>query len=120
MEDEISEIHQRLDNTIYELEAICGLDRIVSSNAPIMDSVMVLGRRIATTSIAPLFTRFNTEVGPLEALPSRFRVPFPTMEDFKFSILNYRHEPEPHPQPPSRMIEEQVPLEDTDEYDDDF
>ena len=115
-------IHESLDKSIYELETLCGLDSNVSSGPPDFDSVMILGRRLAPVTLPPLFSRFNTEVGPLETLPARFRVPFPTMEEFKFSILNHRHENEvraPAKQEPPQPTPKPFPSQ-TDEYEDDF
>jgi hypothetical protein len=52
--------------------------------------------------------RFNGESGPLEPLPSRYHIPFPTLEDLRFSVLNF-----PGPNPALKKLEE-------DEYADEF
>ena len=114
--DEVLRVQERLDQIIYELETLQTVNDNIICESPSLDSVILLARRLAPTSVPPTFLRFNTEVGPLEAMPNRFRVPFPTVEDFKFSILNHRVdlprsvEPVAHP----------VPTTTGDEYADDF
>jgi hypothetical protein len=118
---EVVEIRQTLDRIIYELESICALDSTFASGPPDLDSVMLLSRRLAPNTIAPLFSRFNPEVGPLEALPARYRLPFPTIEDFKFSILNHRTEQPVNLAPKEISTVQETPVvEEPDEYDDDF
>ena len=69
-----------------------------------------------------MFVRFNAESGPLEAMPARFHVPFPTIEDFRFSILNvatphaFRSAPPP---PPVKEVVMKLQT-DQDDYADDF
>ena len=118
MEPSIEEVHEQLSQAIYELEALCSLDRELQLDGPSIEAALVLGRRIAPTTIPPLFVRFNTEVGPLEPMPSRFRVPFPTMEDFKFSVLNVPASLVPKPVVPVTL--EPQPKQVEDEYADDF
>jgi hypothetical protein len=118
MEASIEEVHEQLSQAIYELEALCCLDRELQLDGPAIEAALVLGRRIAPTTIPPLFVRFNTEVGPLEPMPSRFRVPFPTMEDFKFSVLNFPASAVPKPVVAVNLAPQPKPVED--EYADDF
>ena len=117
---QVSEVHQQLCEVIYELEALCGVDSATSSqDPPSIESVILLGRKIAPTTISPTFIRFNSEVGPLEPMPSRFRVPFPTMEDFKFSVLNYQRPIDTTVQPAPVSVND-GPKKIDDEYADDF
>ena len=117
--EEVLGVQERLDQIIYELETLQTVDQSITGDIPSLDAVVLLGRRIAATTIPPTFLRFNTEVGPLEAIPSRFRVPFPTVQDFKFSVLNHRVV---LPAPPAVVPQSQsvAPTAPGDEYADDF
>lgn len=85
---QMQDLHERITRHIYGYQHLVNTDG--SFDGPPIESVLVLARRIASASVAPTFVRFNTESGPLEALPARFRVPFPTIEDMRFSILNVK------------------------------
>lgn len=89
----ISEANEKLTNVISELEAILSLDIQLSCDAPSEESVLTLSRRLTPSTIPPLFLRFNGESGPLEALPARFHVPFPTLEELRYSVLNSQPAP---------------------------
>jgi hypothetical protein len=117
---QVNEVHKQLCQVIYELENLCALDSATSSqDPPSIEAAILLGRKIAPTTISPTFIRFNSEVGPLEPMPSRFRVPFPTMEDFKFSVLNFQRPIEASVQAvPERVTD--GPKKVDDEYADDF
>ena len=105
---------------IYESESLCALDSATSSqDPPCIEAAILLGRKIAPTTTSPTFIRFNSEVGPLEPMPSRFRVPFPTMEDFKFSVLNFQRPIEASVQPVPVSVTN-GPKKVDDEYADDF
>lgn len=56
----------------------------------LVENVLILARRLGTTTFPPTFARFGTESGPLDPLPDRSRVPFPTIDDMRFSILNVK------------------------------
>lgn len=70
-------------------------------------AVITLGRRLGNCTVPPLFVAFNTESGPLEAMPQRFRVPFPTADNFRASVLQ-------------RQISLQLQSPPEEEYADDF
>ena len=119
----IIEANQRLTEAIYKLENLCVIDDSCnnSENHPSLDSVIILGRKLSPSTIPPMFIKFNSESGPLEPMPSRFHVPFPTIEDMRFSILNVK-------QPAFTIPAVTVPLvaavplkmEEDEEYADDF
>lgn len=120
---ELSQARQQLNQVIYELEALCAPSH-VSNDAPGIDAALILGRRIAPSTVPPLFLRFNGESGPMEPMPARFHVPFPTLEDFRYSVLNVQRSVVLPPQPvaiaPVRQTS-RIPLPpDEDEYADDF
>jgi hypothetical protein len=83
--EELIEANDRLRSLIYTLDNLSIADELPG---PEPSAVTSLGRRIASSSIPPTFIRFNTESGPLEPLPNQFQVPFPTLENFKGSLLN--------------------------------
>lgn len=85
MEELVGE-NDRLRDLIYTLDKLSQPDELLPGPEPF--SVTSIGRRIAPSTIPPTFIRFNTESGPLEPLPQLFQVPFPTMENFKGSLLN--------------------------------
>lgn len=85
---DIIRVHDTLNQLLSELDIVSILDEFNSAGSPSIESVQVLSRRLAPTSHAPTFIRFNPDSGPLEAFPERFRVPFPTMEDLRFSFMN--------------------------------
>jgi hypothetical protein len=108
-----SEIHNELHQVIYELETLTCME-LTTNECPSVSSLLLLGRRLAPSTIPPLFLRFNGDSGPLEALPGRMHVPFPTVEDLRFSILNLRPTIKMVVQPPPPAEKEE------DEYADDF
>jgi hypothetical protein len=115
---EVATVHDKLDRVIFELEALTALDRSVSNASPEIDSVMILGRRIGPTTVSPTFVRFSSDVGPLEPLPQRFRVPFPTIDDFRLSVVNHSIH-----LPSATMLKsatQQTVIHARDEYADDF
>jgi hypothetical protein len=142
--EELIEANDRLRSLIYTLDNLSIADELPG---PEPFAVSSLGRRIASSSIPPTFIRFNTESGPLEPLPNQFQVPFPTMENFKGSLLNSKisanrliaasrpqntsitHQPYSQPLKPPESSEGQLtrPIEskvnqsaEDDEYADDF
>lgn len=89
MSQALSEANESLTNIICELEAFVSLDKEYSSEeSPLVESTLILARRISSTTCPPFFLRFNTESGPLEPLPARFHVPFPSLEDLRHSLMN--------------------------------
>jgi hypothetical protein len=83
--DDLIHANDRLRTLIYTIEKLS----LVDDNSCIEAySATSLARRIAPTSIPPTFVRFNGESGPIEPMPSLFQVPFPTLENFKMSLLN--------------------------------
>jgi hypothetical protein len=101
------ELKSELMQIIYQLDSLCAPSHTLY-DPPSVESVILLGRRLAPSSVPPLFMRFNGESGPLEPLPSRYHIPFPTLEDLRFSVLNF-----PGPNPALKKLEE-------DEYADEF
>lgn len=120
---ELSQVRQQLNQVIYELDALCAHSHI-PNDAPGNAAALILGRRIAPSTVPPLFLRFDGESGPMEPMPARFHVPFPTLEDFRYSVLNVQQSvvlpPKPVAIKPARQTS-QMPLPpDEDEYGDDF
>lgn len=115
---ELARLHDTLNRQIAELES---MNSHACTDPLPLGPALVLARRIAPASVPPTFLRFNSESGPLEAMPGRFRVPFPTMEEFRFSLLNV---PNPFAAAPrkaaSPVPKPQTMMEDEDEYANDF
>jgi hypothetical protein len=108
---ELSESSAALTTVICELEALVQLDDQLAAEGVSVESALILGRRITPSSVPPLFLRFNTECGPLEALPLRSHVPFPSLEELRFSLLNAQ---------PARGVASERTKADEDEYANDF
>ena len=85
---ELIDINDELTCALNVLENIVLQDNSETRNNPSVSSVVSLGRRLAFVSIPPTFVRFNTEAGPIESLPNRFHVPFPTLDDMRYSVLH--------------------------------
>jgi hypothetical protein len=49
--------------------------------------VIALARKIAPATIPPQGLRYAPEQGPLEALPARFRLPFPSQDEMRLSSV---------------------------------
>ena len=81
------ELRERLEVQISKMER---LNAQCVGAMPTVESVITLGRRIAPYTIPPPFIRFSTESGPLEPMPARYRVPFPTGEEMRASILHMK------------------------------
>lgn len=89
MEEE--KLRGRLSSVITKLSALADQSQGEDSNRVTIESVSILGRRLSNVTFPPLFIAFNTESGPLEPMPQRYRVPFPTVENFRSSVLQ-RHQ----------------------------
>ena len=83
--EELIQANDRLRSLIYTLDNLSS--HSVDSSAVEAFSVISLARKIAPSSIPPSFIRFNSESGPLEPIPNLYQVPFPTLENFKISLL---------------------------------
>ena len=84
--EELIHANQRLQNLIATMESISKHND--SSTSVETYSAIVLGRRIASTSIPPSFIRFNPDSGPLDPIPNQFQVPFPSVENLRMSYMN--------------------------------
>jgi hypothetical protein len=75
----------QLTGLIQHLEAL--VDEQSDTSPQCVDNLVVLGRRLAPSTVPPVLLRFNAESGPMEPMPQRFRVPFPTVDDLRLSVL---------------------------------
>ena len=51
------------------------------------DQVLALARKIAPGLLPPQGLRYSPDQGPLEALPGRFRLPFPSQDEMRLSSV---------------------------------
>ena len=49
--------------------------------------VISLARKVTPATVPPGGLRYSLDQGPLEALPSRFRLPFPTQDEMRLSLV---------------------------------
>lgn len=105
-------VHERVNQLIY-LEYTNQRDQNKTQEPILVENVLIVARRLSSACHSPPFIRFNPDTGPLEALPPRFRFPFPSVEDMRFSILNIK-------QATSVPVNLLPPKPKEDEYEDDF
>ena len=93
------------------------------------DEVLAFARKIAPSIRPPQGLRFSPDQGPLEALPARFRLPFPCQDEMRQSAVflegNKMLTAATPPETPSRdifisQLPVQEPVADKDEFADDF
>ena len=90
------------------------------------DEVLALARKIAPAILPPQGLRYSPDQGPLEALPARFRLPFPSQDEMRQSSVFLDGNKALIPQTPTeqpKVIEEPVEqpkIIDEDEFADDF
>ena len=127
---ELLECRDRLDVAIRRAKVTLASDTDVQ--VPLAE-LIALARKVTPSTRAPPGILFSAEQGPLEALPIRFRLPYPTLDEMKMSLVatefnKLTHSTESLPQAeeapvpppisqPTKMIIEDV---ESDDYEDDF
>lgn len=88
--------------------------------------VIALARKIAPATMPPQGLRYAPEQGPLESLPARFRLPFPSQDEMRQSSVFLDGNKATVPQTPPEQQEAtaapapQPLIVDEDEFADDF
>ena len=81
---DLVKVRERLDAVVIACERLVKEDTHVSVS---MQEVISLARKITPSVIPPAGLRFNPDSGPVEGLPSRFRMPFPNQDEMRLSVV---------------------------------
>jgi len=84
-----------------------------------LDELIALARKITPASRPPPGILFTVDRGPAEALPIRFRLPYPTLDEMRMSLVategnKWKGDLE-IPKPSEKRV-----IEDDDDYNEDF
>ncbi len=75
---------ERLEACILACEEMMSENTKISVN---FDEVIALARKIGPSVMPPQNLRYAPDQGPLEALPARFRLPFPSQDEMRMSSV---------------------------------
>ena len=119
---------ERLEACILACEEVLEEKTTLAVN---FDEVIALARKIAPSMMPPQSLRYAPDQGPLEALPARFRLPFPSQDEMRLSSVfldanrpTFTATPTPTEQPKTveevRLPEPVMEQLEEDEFADDF
>lgn len=106
----------RLDVAIREAREV--IDDDLNAEAPLAE-IISLARKITPSTRPPPGILFSVDQGPAEALPIRFRLPYPTLDEMKASLVATEGNKTAAPvkvEPVKQVIQDDA----SDDYEDEF